>query len=467
MTVTQSLLRHLPAIDRLNNHSLWGAKGWPEQTRTQICRDTLAEIRAQVQSGSLKDIDSVQAAVQALLKRNIEMLARPSLRRVLNGTGVLIHTNAGRAPLSAQALEQIRLTSGGYCNLELSLESGQRGSRHDHIRDLARWLFEADDALAVSNGAGALMLALHGLGRGGRAVISRGELVEIGGSFRVPEVMQAAGVTLVEVGTTNRTWIKDYDVESAALILQVHRSNFRQQGFVHSVQIAELAELATAKGVPLIVDLGSGVVEDLQQWRLQPEPTVRETLKAGADLVTFSGDKLLGGPQAGLIVGRSDLVEKIRSVAMARALRVDSLILAALAATLRSHLSGEATRELPLWQGIDLSDSALQAIGQRCVDKLTKLLSKDWSLRVEPSECAIGGGAQPGATLPSRALCVEHATMGADALSRTLRKGAISVLSRPRDRAVWIDLRSLWTGGADEAIVDLIHALVSVDEQLD
>ena len=464
--MTNSLFRHLPAIDQLNRSAIWTQKPWPEGLRTTLCREALAEVRTAIIDGALREPAEVSEAVERALKRRVDFVQKPSLRAVLNGTGVLIHTNAGRAPLSADALEEIRLTAGGYCNLELSLDSGERGSRHDHVVDLARWLFGAEDALVVSNGAGALMLALHGLARERKAVISRGELVEIGGSFRVPEVMRAAGVQLVEVGTTNRTWPRDYEVEDAAVLLQVHRSNFKQEGFVHAVEVSELSAIAKARGVPLIVDLGSGVVDDLTRWRLDAEPTVRQTLAAGADVVTFSGDKLLGGPQAGFIVGRRDLIQTLKKAAMARALRVDSLILAALASTLRAHLQGHATSSLPLWRGVDASLEQLRAVGDACAAQLQERLDARWTVSLEDSACAIGGGAHPGATLPSLALFVACADLSAQRLAQGLRVGEVSVLSRPRGDGVLIDLRSLWTGAGDDAVLALIEAFSAVEAGL-
>ncbi len=492
MQVDRSLLRHLPAIDHLKQRACWQPVATSDATRTAMCRDVIAQARAAVDSGQITDAASLLAHVDTALARAVAQLRGPILRRVLNGLGVLVHTNAGRAPLSDAALARVVETTGAYCNLELSLETGLRGSRQDLLRDPMRWLFDAEDALVVNNGAAAIMLVLHALSAGRPTFVSRGELVEIGGSFRVPDVMSAAGAILVEVGTTNRTWPRDYGTAldahvaaqthaaqthaaqphaalaqaastPAAVVLQVHRSNFRVEGFVHTPTVAELAALAHERGVPLVVDLGSGVVDDLTRWGLQPEPTVRETLAAGADVVTFSGDKLLGGPQAGLIVGKRRWLRQIGANAMARAVRVDGMVLAALEATLRSHLRGRATAELPLWQAMDLDQAALLQLGEGLADRVRLTVGADWDVALAPSEATVGGGAQPGAVLPSWALTLRQPGRSAAALATALRLGEPAVLARPRDLDVWLDLRSLFAGARADLPAQLCAALALIE----
>lgn len=470
----RSLFRHLPAVDELKQRACWlivADEALPDATRTALCRDVIAGLRQAIERGELTSPVAIQRAAQRRLEAAIEQLRGPILRPLLNGLGVLIHTNAGRAPLSAAALERVTATTGAYCNLELSLATGARGSRQDLLRGPLRWLFGAEDALVVNNGAAAIMLVLHALAAGRSALVSRGELVEIGGSFRVPDVMTAAGVRLVEVGTTNRTWPRDYAAAVAqqlgsaapvAAMLQVHRSNFRLDGFVHTPTVAELAELAHDQGVPLIVDLGSGVVEDLAQWGLEPEPTVRQTLAAGADVVTFSGDKLLGGPQAGIIVGGGRWITQIGASAMARAVRVDGMVLAALEETLRSHLRGRATTELPLWRAMAVSQAELRALGERLVAAIGALSGAAWQATLAKSVATVGGGAQPGSTLPSWSLVLSSPDRSAAALARALRHASPAVLARPRADAVWLDLRSLLAGAGDQLAAQLCAALASV-----
>lgn len=470
--MTQAALqRHLPAVDTLMQHPELSGLQLPASTRADVCRDVIAVIRRKILAGELSDAKAIASALDARIAAAAATLKGPILRPLLNGLGVLVHTNAGRAPLSSGALAQVHATTGAYCNLELSLETGLRGSRQDLLRDPMRWLFGAEDALVVNNGAAAIMLVLHALSAGRPTLVSRGELVEIGGSFRVPDVMSAAGAILVEVGTTNRTWRRDYETAAerlaedgtpAAVVLQVHRSNFRVEGFVHTPTVAELAELARERCVPLVVDLGSGVVDDLARWGLTPEPTVRETLAAGADVVTFSGDKLLGGPQAGLIVGKTRYLSRIGACAMARAVRVDGMVLAALESTLRSHLSGRSTEELPLWRAMDESQADLHSRALALVARVQETVGATWSVDVVPSEAAVGGGAQPGAVVQSWALSLKRPGHTAAGLVRALRHGEPAVLARPREDHVLLDLRSLLAGAGDSLEVQLCRALETI-----
>ncbi len=463
---TNALFRALPAIDQLLQHPALAAAALPAPLAATLAREAVAQARAGIQRGALADAAAVEAAVTAALAASIATLTTPSLRPVYNGTGVLLMTNAGRAPLSAEAIAEIVATAAGACSLELDLVSGERGSRQALLRPLLRWLGEADDALVVNNGAAALMLALHALGAGRPVVVSRGELVEIGGSFRVPDVMTAAGVRLVEVGTTNRTHARDYaeavaDLAAAgtpaALLLQIHRSNFAQVGFVATPTVPELAAIARGAGIPLVCDLGSGAVAGLVRPDLREEPEIAASLAAGADLVTASGDKLLGGPQAGLLLGRTDLVQRCGRAPMARALRPCKLTLAALDATLRAHLRG-ASGQLPLWQAVDRELRSLDALGAALVAathqaQATAGSSGTVRATVEPAEAAIGGGAQAGATLPSRAFVVRLPAGRAQRTADALRQRPEPWLGRVRGDAIWFDLRSLGCGVADEAVV--------------
>jgi L-seryl-tRNA(Ser) seleniumtransferase len=420
-------LRALPSVDRL---------------AVAVARAELEERRAALLAGEEPGGDDLVAAARARL--------RPSLRRVLNATGVVVHTNLGRAPLAAAARTAVTEAATGYANLELDLERGERGSRHDHVEGLLRRLTGAEAALAVNNCAAAVLLAVAALGgRDTEIVVSRGQLIEIGGSFRIPEVIAQAGAELVEVGTTNRTRLGDYRAaigDRTAAVLRAHPSNFRVLGFVEQVEIEELCGL----GPPVIDDVGSGVLADDLEV-LADEPSVRRSVRAGAALVTFSGDKLLGGPQAGLIVGRRESVERCRRHPLARALRIDKLSLAALEATLRLYLDPElARRQLPVLAMLDADADALSARAAR--------LAEGTGGRVVDAAARVGGGALPLLELPGPAVALEPGPDGADALAAALRNGDPPVVGQIRDGLVLLHLRTLAEDEVDAA-VDAVRAV--------
>jgi L-seryl-tRNA(Ser) seleniumtransferase len=369
-----------------------------------------------------------------------------SLQPVLNATGVVLHTNLGRAPLAAEAIRAMTSVAEGYSNLELDLPSGTRGSRSDHCRELLRAATGAEDGLVVNNAAGALVLALNALAEGRDVLISRGELIEIGGSFRIPDIMTKSGARLREVGTTNRTHLDDYGraLDGAAAILTVHRSNFEQRGFVASPDPAELAGLAAAAGIPYLYDVGSGLLADLSPWGLKDEPRVSDALGAGAGLVLFSGDKLLGGPQAGCLVGRQDLVARCRANPLARALRSDKLTLAALAATLALYQDpDQAIRSIPVLAMLTLDPVELS----RRADRLASLCPVAVRPQTRPGESAVGGGSFPGATLPTSLVAIEAGPLGPDGLALRLRLGQPPVVVRVAGDRVLLDPRTLPESG--------------------
>jgi L-seryl-tRNA(Ser) seleniumtransferase len=366
-----------------------------------------------------------------------------NLRPVLNATGVVLHTNLGRAPLADAAIRAVMAVAGGYSNLELDLPSGTRGSRSDHCRALLRTVGGAEDGLVVNNAAGALVLALNELAEGREVLISRGELIEIGGSFRIPDIMAKSGARLREIGTTNRTHLEDYQRgldQGAAAILTVHRSNFEQRGFVASPHPAELAALAAAAGVPYIYDVGSGLLVDLSAWGLEHEPRVPDAVAAGAGLVLFSGDKLLGGPQAGCLVGRQDLVARCRTNPLARALRADKLTLAALAATLALyHEADAAIRSIPVLTMLTLDPDELA----RRATQLAALCPAQVLAQTTRGESAVGGGSFPGAVLPTTLVVLDAGSLGADGLALRLRLGEPPVVARVANDRVLLDPRTL------------------------
>ncbi|HLA18055.1 MAG TPA: L-seryl-tRNA(Sec) selenium transferase, partial [Dehalococcoidia bacterium] len=350
---TDNPFRALPSVDRLLADERLRPLGTGDRpVVTEIVRRALETARAAVADGRPAPTDD--QLVESVLGL-AEALFRPSLRAVINATGVIIHTNLGRAPLSDDAIAAMAAVSRGYSNLEFDLEGGERGSRFAHLEGVLRQLTGAEAAIAVNNNASALLLALSALASDGEVVVSRGQAVEIGGGFRIPDVMRQSGARLVEVGTTNRTYLRDYEAAitpETVAIMRVHASNFRIVGFTETPDIRQMGRLAHERGLLLLDDLGSGCLIDTARFGLAPEPTVQDSVAAGAGLTLFSGDKLLGGPQAGIIVGRADLVETLRRHPLARALRMDKGSIAALTATLLHYLRGEALEKLPVWRMI-------------------------------------------------------------------------------------------------------------------
>jgi L-seryl-tRNA(Ser) seleniumtransferase len=379
---------------------------------------------------------------------------------VLNATGVVLHTNLGRAPLAEAAVAAVTAVAAGYSNLEMDLSSGSRGSRHDHCRSLLREVTGAEDGLAVNNAAGALVLALNTHAAGRDVLISRGELIEIGGSFRIPDILGRSGARLREVGTTNRTHLDDYrnalDGEVVA-ILTVHRSNFEQRGFVTSPAAGELVELATNAGIPYFHDIGSGLLADLSQWGLHTEPRVADAVAAGSGLVLFSGDKLLGGPQAGCLVGTRDLVAACRANPLARALRADKLTLAALEATLALYREPErALTEIPVLRMLTISADELASRAE----ELARACPASLKPETQPGESAVGGGAFPGAVLPTTVVALDAGALGADGLLLRLRMGDPPIVARVAAGRVLLDPRTLPENAAPQVARALEQALL-------
>ena len=360
------------------------------------------------------------------LREALLAAAKPRLRRVVNATGVVIHTNLGRSPLGEAALAQIQAVAAHYSTLEYDLARGTRGSRHDHLEGVVQELTGAGGVLVVNNNAAAVLLALNTLAAGKEVVISRGQLVEIGGSFRLPEIMAASGAILREVGTTNKTYLKDFETaitSETAVLLKVHPSNFRIMGFTHEVTLAEMVDLGRRYGLKVVEDLGSGCLVDLSRYGLEREPTVQETLKAGADLVLFSGDKLLGGPQAGLILGNREVVEALRKNPMTRALRPDKMTLAALEATLRLYLEEpRALAEIPTLRMLTRPVAELDRAARALARRVRRRFGASLKVEVVESEGRAGGGALPQASLPSRALTLAVAPLAPQELEARLRQ---------------------------------------------
>jgi L-seryl-tRNA(Ser) seleniumtransferase len=382
-----------------------------------------------------------------------------SLRPVLNATGVVLHTNLGRAPLARAALDALAAVASGYSTLEFDLHAGVRGSRADHCRTLLAELTGAEDGLAVNNAAGGLVLALNTSAAGREVLISRGELIEIGGSFRIPEILEKSGARLREVGTTNRTHLSDYRTalsSDTGAILTVHRSNFEQRGFVATPTPGEVAALAAQAGVPWLSDVGSGLLLDLSRWKLTGEPLVPDAVAARAELVIFSGDKLLGGPQAGCLVGRREIVARCRANPLARALRADKLTLAALEATLALYRDpAVAVAEIPVLAM--LTATAAELAGR--AEHLAALCPPELSPAVWAGESAVGGGSFPGAVLPTTLVALDAGPLGPDGLALRLRLGSPPVVARVGDGRVLLDPRTLPPAAYPEIGAALRHAL--------
>jgi L-seryl-tRNA(Ser) seleniumtransferase len=437
------LLAQLPAVHVVADAAA-AAGDAPRWAVIQAARQAIADRRAAIlRAGatSAATIDATEVAAAA------HALARPALRRVINATGVVLHTNLGRAPLAPAARAAIDEVAAGYSNLEYDLARGSRGSRHDHLRGLLRELTGAQDALVVNNNAAATVLGLAALATDREIVVSRGELIEIGGSFRLPEILALSRGVLVEVGTTNKTHRRDYEAAirpATGLLLKVHRSNFAIVGFTSEVAAEAVVALGRSRGIATMIDLGSGAIVDRatqRRWGLPDEPTIAETVATGADLVTFSGDKLLGGPQAGIAVGTTAAIERARNHPLMRALRPDKLTLAGLAATLALVRDGKLDA-IPAMRMLGASVEPLRAEAAALAAAIGAVAGL--TIAVEPTVSAVGGGAMPTAELASWAVTVRGSS--ADAIEGGLRRGRVPVIARIADGRVWLDVRTLAPG---------------------
>jgi L-seryl-tRNA(Ser) seleniumtransferase len=436
-------LRNLPSVDTVMGTEAVAeiADKYSREWLVGLVRQELDQARERVRSGAaaptaLELAESVCGRVQSVV--------RVEPRRVINATGVIIHTNLGRAPLSQAANDAIGQAARGYTDLELDLVSGRRGFRQAHLQSLLRQLTGAEGALAVNNNASALLLGLSALAAGSEVIVSRGEAVEIGGGFRIPDVLRQSGGTLVDVGTTNRTYIWDYEqaiTEHTAALLKVHSSNFRVEGFTSSVEVPDLVELGLRRGIPVLHDVGSGCLLPTQRYGLAHEPMPQESVLAGAGLVFFSGDKLLGGPQAGIVVGKRELVDKLERHPLARAVRIDKLSLAALTATLLHYLKEEAEQEIPIWRMIGASAESIKDRAQRWREHLGRNVGAE----LMPSRSAVGGGSLPGETLPTwvLALACGGGKGGPEEVMERLRRAHPPVVARIEDDQVMLDPRTV------------------------
>ena len=455
--MTESKYRALPGVDKVLAQPTVAAllENYPHELVVSLVRQRLDNARDLLGAGKkAPTLDEVAAAVA----RQAAGLATPGPHPVLNASGVILHTNLGRAPLSRAALEAMAEASLGYADLEVDLASGSRGSRNVHIESLLCQLTGAEAALVVNNNAAAVLLGLTALAKRREVIVSRGQAVEIGGGFRVPEVMRQSGAKLVDVGTTNRTYIQDYAAavtERTAALLRVHTSNFTVVGFTNQVPLEELVALGRVRGVPVFDDLGSGCLIDTTAYGLAYEPTVPQSVAAGVDLAFFSGDKLVGGPQAGIVVGRREYVDKLKKHPLARALRIDKTRLAGLSATLIHYLKGEAAAEVPVWRMISAEADGLEYRASLWVQALGGFAE------VVPGESMVGGGSLPGDGLPTYLVSLpQRRRHTAQTMARRLRELPLPVIGRISEDAVLLDPRTVLPED-DPLMVKSLHLLAA------
>jgi L-seryl-tRNA(Ser) seleniumtransferase len=438
-------LRALPSVGQvLGSEALRGLEGaYPRWLLVDCVRSVLERRRQKILQSTepeALDLPSLSREVSEALQTRFA----PSLRRVINATGVVLHTNLGRSLLASRAVESLQEITRHYSNLEYDLKGGLRGDRQIHLQPVLHDLTGTEASLVVNNNAAALFLIINTLAEGREAIVSRGELLEIGGSFRLPEIMKKGGAELREVGTTNKTYLSDYEEAISSrtgLLLKVHTSNFRLTGFTAACPLGELVELGRRHQIPVVEDLGSGAMVDLSRWGLPKEPLARESLREGVDLVCFSGDKLLGGSQAGLILGKEILVKRLKKNPLARAMRIDKLSLACLEATLRIYLEGERVREeIPVLSILTTRPETLVRRGQTLIELMGPMARKAFDPRIEEGEAEVGGGSLPGTVISTRCVTLRSSTISSQSMEEKLRKADPPILARIQKGTVILDM---------------------------
>jgi L-seryl-tRNA(Ser) seleniumtransferase len=447
---TNNLLRQLPAIDKLLSLPEMQAlqDSYARPLVTEALRSVVAEIRDQILQGSIKLELPEPEGYAILARQRIKEKTRSPLRTVVNATGTVTHTNLGRALLSPSACESLQNAAQNYVNLEYDLETGKRGHRDRITEPLLQHLTGCEASTVVNNNAAAVLIALQTVAQGKEVIVSRGELIEIGGAFRIPDVMAASGAILREVGTTNRTHLRDYAGainENTALILKVHPSNYKIVGFTTTPEMDELTELGTEHGIPTMEDLGSGALIDLSTYGLPHEPVVADRIESGVDIVTFSGDKLLGGPQAGIIVGKSEWIQQIRKNPLMRALRVDKLTIAALSATLLTYFNPDALlTQFPMLHRYTRTIDELHDTAKKIADRLKVIFAENVAVEITETHSQIGSGSLPVETLPSVAVVLSPLEISAGKLAEYFRDGSTPIIGRIENEQLWFDVRTLY-----------------------
>jgi len=449
-------LRDLPSVEKLLQTpevaELVGS--WSQPLVADYVREVIDSSRKDVSQG--KSVPTVEEIVTRV-KNELDGYTRHFLNRVINGTGIIIHTNLGRSPLGEEVLSHMSEIAAGYSNLEYDLNLGKRGKRGTHIYELLNKLIGCEASLAVNNNAAAVFLILSSLAKKREVIVSRGELVQIGGGFRIPEIMKSSGAKLIEVGTTNKTSIEDYRKHvggKTALLLKVHQSNFQMEGFVESASVKELASLSKETGVPLVVDLGSGVLLNTEEFGFEHEPTPQEIIRSGADVVSFSGDKLLGGPQAGIIVGRKRFVERLAADPLFRTLRLDKLVISGLEKVLVQYLKGEVTQNIPIWRMVSTSLEELKGRAKVILERVT---NPKLRLKIGEGRSSTGGGSLPGATIPSVVIVLDSDS-SPDEIASRMRHFKPPLLGRIESDRLVLDLRTI-LHNEDEIVIEHLNAL--------
>ncbi len=454
LSLRQQVLRKIPSVDELLSRQqiVDLLKIHPRHVVVEAIRKGLGRVRDDILLK--KDLSQLGEEffsfenLYPLVRKEIDLQIQPRLRRVINATGVVIHTNLGRAPLHSSAIKHLMEVSKTYSNLEYDLERGERGDRYTHVEETLCRLSGAESALVVNNNAGAVLLVLNTLAEGKEVIVSRGELVEIGGAFRIPDVMKRSGALLKEIGTTNRTHFNDYQKAigpHTALLLKVHTSNFRVMGFTSEVSLQDLVQLGREHQLPVVEDLGSGCLIDLTQYGLEKEPTVQETIQTGVDAVTISGDKLLGGPQAGIILGKKKILDLLKINPLTRALRIDKLTLAALESTLLLYLDEKrAAEEIPTLRMLSLDTRKLKRRGKRLLKRLSGMMNERMTISLKEDVSQVGGGALPLQELPTLVLAVKPLDFSVNSLEESLRKGDPPIISRISKEELILDMRTIF-----------------------
>ena len=462
MDEKQKLLSHLPSVDKIlksEQGEQW-LKTYPRRYVLQAIREVIDLRRRDVIEGHISDLS--EESMIAEIESKLDSLTSLSLRPLINATGVVIHTNLGRSILSEKALGNITRISGSYSNLEYDVEQGKRGKRYSHLKRILKEVTGAEDALVVNNNAAAVLLCLNTLAKGKEVIVSRGELVEIGGSFRMPEIMASSGALLREVGTTNKTRLSDYENainENTALILKVHQSNYRITGFTEEVLIEDLINLGKLHKIPVMFDLGSGCLIDLKPFGIHNEPIVKEIVDSGVDVITFSGDKLLGGPQGGVIVGKKQYIEIIQKNPMTRAMRIDKLTLAGFEATLMEYIDEEkAIKNIPTLRMLLQKPEEIKGRAKKIATRLKREI-KDVRIQVLPDSSRAGGGAMPETDLPTYVVSIKPHNLSVNELEERLRKGNPPIITRIKEDSLIIDARTVRDKEIETLVIGVRAAL--------
>ena len=462
MEEKQKLLTTLPSVDEIlrSNQGVQWLNVYPRRYVIQAIRDVIDSRRKEILKGFISDIS--EESMMAEIVNTMEKLSSYSLRPLINATGIVIHTNLGRSILSEKALENIKKVSGSFSNLEYDLKAGKRGKRYTHVIRVLKEVTGAEDAVIVNNNAAAVFLCLNTLSKGKEAIVSRGELVEIGGSFRMPEVMSASSAILREVGTTNKTHLHDYERainDNTALIVKVHKSNFRVSGFVDEVSVEDLVSLGRRYQIPVMFDLGSGCLIDLKPFGIHDEPVVRDIVNTGIDITTFSGDKLLGGPQGGIIVGRKDYIEKIQKNPLTRAMRIDKLTLAGFEATLMEYIEEEkAIENIPTLRMLLQKPEVIRERAKRIAKRLKREI-KDVQITVMADTSRAGGGSLPELDFPTYVVAIRSDNVSVNEFEERLRNANPPIISRIKEGSMIIDARTIRTQDLDDLIKGIKSAL--------